>query len=109
MPGDSFKLMCVFMPMYDWASLAPPPASFFLSPPFLFLSSFSLPLFLSPPPLSFSPSEDGVRMEESGLTSDQLVPDCVDETMKGSDRQPKTSFPSDDCGFSPLFYVRLSY
>nr|XP_046197103.1 lethal(3)malignant brain tumor-like protein 1 [Oncorhynchus gorbuscha] len=42
--------------------------------------------------------EDGVRMEESGLTSDQLVPDCVDETMKGSDRQPKTlSFPSDDC------------
>lgn len=53
--------------------------------------------------------EDGVRMEESGLTSDQLVPDCVDETMKGSDRRPKTtSFPSDDCGFSPLFYVRLS-
>lgn len=43
-------------------------------------------------------TEDGVRMEESGLTSDQLVPDCVDETMKGSDRQPKTlSFPSDDC------------
>ncbi|XP_042169751.1 uncharacterized protein samd1a [Oncorhynchus tshawytscha] len=42
--------------------------------------------------------EDGVRMEESGLTSDQLVPDCVDETMKGSDRQPKTlSFPSDNC------------
>lgn len=42
--------------------------------------------------------EDGVRMEESGLTSDQLVPDCVDETMKGSDRRPKTtSFPSDDC------------
>ncbi|CAB1342183.1 unnamed protein product [Coregonus sp. 'balchen'] len=41
--------------------------------------------------------EDGVRMEESGLTSDQLVPDCVDETMKGSDRRPKTlSFPSDD-------------
>lgn len=37
-------------------------------------------------------------MEESGLTSDQLVPDCVDETMKGSDRRPKTlSFPSDDC------------
>uniref|UniRef100_A0A4W5QNF2 Uncharacterized protein n=1 Tax=Hucho hucho TaxID=62062 RepID=A0A4W5QNF2_9TELE len=42
--------------------------------------------------------EDGVRMEESGLASDQLVPDCVDETMNGSDRRPKTlSFPSDDC------------
>ncbi|KAL0993248.1 hypothetical protein UPYG_G00105180 [Umbra pygmaea] len=42
--------------------------------------------------------EDGARMEGSGLTPDQLVPECVQESVRGPDRQPVAlSFPSDDC------------
>ncbi|XP_010872678.2 sterile alpha motif domain containing 1a isoform X2 [Esox lucius] len=40
--------------------------------------------------------EDGVRTEHRGLASDQLVPDCVDESRRGSERRPQTlSLPSE--------------